>query len=246
MQRLELYGFPFTAITINECVDRIRAAWSDDAVSETILFQNLHTLYLQSSDSDFLDCFSSAIALIDGMPIVSLLRRHGHDVDDTHRVAAIDLIHPAMAAAAADGKRVFVIGQEEKTLVRALSLLRRKHRSLEIAGHHGFFETNNVDAKHVIDAANRFGADLVFVGLGSPKSELWISETRDSFDASVVWACGALMEYVAGVVPTPPRWSGPMRIEWIFRLANDPRRFLTRYLVEPAVLAGRVVSRQVR
>ncbi|NNF65230.1 MAG: WecB/TagA/CpsF family glycosyltransferase [Acidimicrobiia bacterium] len=205
----------------------------------------MHTLFLQSKDARYLASFDGAIALVDGQPLIHLLNRMGCDTDHTHRATAVDLVHPILRAAAADGKRVFVIGQEEMVLLQAISRLRSQHRMLEISGHHGFFDTEGDDATHVVAAANDFGADLVLVGLGSPKSEVWIDQNRDRFDASVVWACGALMEYVAGAVPTPPRWSGQLGIEWLFRLAHDPRRFLTRYFVEPVALLARVTARKI-
>jgi len=244
-RRTSLWGFRVTPLTIAETVSLIESSWAN-AERCTILYQNLHTLYVQSADERYQRSFDDAVALIDGAPLIRLLQWTGHDIDHQHRVVALDLIHPVLAAAVSTGKRVFVIGQQEGVLVDAISQLRSAHPGLEIAGHHGFFDLNGPGADHVVAQANDFGADLVLMGLGSPKTEIWIDQHRDRFDASVVWVCGALMEYVSGVVPTPPRWSGEMGVEWAFRLASDPKRFFWRYVGEPFVLVGRVLLRRLR
>lgn len=245
VQRYDWHGFPVTPMSIAQTVEYCRASWKSGA-KNTILFQNLHTMFLQTKDDRYRRSYDGAVALIDGTPLVHLLRRAGHAVEEQDRAPAIDLIDPVLAATVTDGTRVFVIGQEEHVLHEAMARLRAKHDGLKIAGHHGFFDTDGPAADHVIEAANDFGADVVLVGLGSPKSEVWIYDNRDGFDASIVWACGALMEYVAGYVPTPPRWSGAMGLEWLFRLANDPKRFLARYFAEPIWLAAAVGYRKLR
>ena len=243
--RHEVWGFPVTPMSVSRVLEVLEVCWTSES-SHTILFQNLHTMYLQTSNERYRSCFENSVVLIDGTPLVRLLRRAGHQVTNEDRAAAIDLVHPTMALAAKDGRRVFVNGQEEHVLHKALAVLRMAHPGLEIDGHHGFFDRSSHAADHVFEASNKYRADLVLIGLGSPDSEIWIDDNRDRFDAPVVWACGALMEYVAGYAPTPPRWSGSLGVEWLFRFANDPLRFLTRYFAEPAVLAGRVAIRSLR
>ena len=72
------------------------------------------------------------------------------------------------------------------------------------------------------------------VGMGMPRQEFWTQENCARLKAHVILSSsGAAFEYVAGAVPTPPRWAGRMGLEWIFRLVHEPRRLFTRYLIEP-------------
>jgi N-acetylglucosaminyldiphosphoundecaprenol N-acetyl-beta-D-mannosaminyltransferase len=74
------------------------------------------------------------------------------------------------------------------------------------------------------------------VGMGMPRQELWIEANLNAIQANIILATGAVLDYVAGVIPTPPRWSGPLGLEWAFRLAAEPRRLASRYLIEPWTL----------
>jgi len=123
-------------------------------------------------------------------------------------------------------------------LQRGLSLLREQHPQLEIAGHHGYFDkqTESPENLAVIQVINEFKPNLLFVGMGMPTQEIWILDNFEALDTNVVLHCGALINYLAGAIPTPPRWLGPIGLEWAFRLATEPRRLWRRYLLEPIAL----------
>src|SRR5690606_21110319 len=82
---------------------------------------------------------------------------------------------------------------------------------------------------------------ILIVGMGMPRQEIWVYENRSSLSATVILTAGACMDYIAGAVPVPPRWLGPIGLEWAYRLATNPRRLATRYLLEPWALAPRLV-----
>jgi N-acetylglucosaminyldiphosphoundecaprenol N-acetyl-beta-D-mannosaminyltransferase len=73
--------------------------------------------------------------------------------------------------------------------------------------------------------------------MGMGRQEQWIFENRATLRTHCIGTCGACMEYFAGAAPTPPRWMGPLGVEWLFRLLSDPKRFWKRYLVEPWIVA---------
>jgi N-acetylglucosaminyldiphosphoundecaprenol N-acetyl-beta-D-mannosaminyltransferase len=72
------------------------------------------------------------------------------------------------------------------------------------------------------------------VGMGMPRQEYWTQENFQQREAQVILSStGAALEYIAGAAPTPPRWAGRIGLEWMFRLAHEPRRLFSRYLIEP-------------
>jgi len=85
----------------------------------------------------------------------------------------------------------------------------------------------------VTRAIAAFRPDLLMVGMGMPRQEAWVAAHVDALEVPAVLTCGACMDYVAGVVATPPRWAGRVGLEWGFRLIAEPRRLGYRYLVEP-------------
>ena len=76
------------------------------------------------------------------------------------------------------------------------------------------------------------------VGMGMPRQELWIHDNFDHLSTTVILPAGAAIDYIAGVVPTPPRWMGKVGLEWTFRLAAEPKRLRHRYLLEPWSVLG--------
>jgi N-acetylglucosaminyldiphosphoundecaprenol N-acetyl-beta-D-mannosaminyltransferase len=82
----------------------------------------------------------------------------------------------------------------------------------------------------------------VLVGMGTPKQELWVDRYADRLDGAVVWTVGALFDYVSGHTPRAPRWLADNGLEWIFRLAIEPRRMWRRYLLGNPAFLGKVLT----
>jgi len=100
---------------------------------------------------------------------------------------------------------------------------------------HGRFEPdrNGPDNAEVLAAINDAQPDVLFVGMGMPRQESWILDNLDGLGGRVIFSVGAAFDYEAGAIPTPPRWTGRVGLEWLFRLASEPRRLFSRYLIEP-------------
>jgi N-acetylglucosaminyldiphosphoundecaprenol N-acetyl-beta-D-mannosaminyltransferase len=77
--------------------------------------------------------------------------------------------------------------------------------------------------------------------MGMPRQEIWVLNNLEKLHAKVILTCGACMDYIAGEIPTPPRWMGRVGLEWLYRLLSEPGRLWKRYLVEPWFLGGLLV-----
>ena len=113
--------------------------------------------------------------------------------------------------------------------------LRQRWPRLSICTRDGYFDVARAGAANrtVVKRIQEWAPDLIMVGMGMPRQEAWILENLAQLPNAVILPCGAAMDYVAGVVPTPPRWAGRLGVEWLFRLAAEPSRLWRRYLVEP-------------
>ena len=87
---------------------------------------------------------------------------------------------------------------------------------------------------------------ILLVGLGTPLQEKWIARNFDELDVPVVWAVGALMDYVAGKMPRAPRWMLDHGLEWLFRFLVEPRRMFRRYIIGNPVFILRVLKQKFR
>jgi N-acetylglucosaminyldiphosphoundecaprenol N-acetyl-beta-D-mannosaminyltransferase len=198
---------------------------------------NLHSLYLFHRHAKLREFYARAHwTHIDGMPLVALGRLYGYPLLREQRVTLIDWTYPLMELAASKGWRVFHVGSSRGSSEKGAARLRKLYPALQLEVSEGYFDARYGSSENeaLVQRINGYGPDLLMVGMGMPRQELWTHENFSRLHAHVIISStGAAFDYVAGAVPTPPRWSGRLGLEWAFRLANDPVRLFTRYLIEP-------------
>lgn len=201
---------------------------------------NLHAMAVARRDPEMARFYDTAtVCPLDGMPVLWMARLCGIGASPRHRVTYIDWIRPLMRAAAKVGLRVYSLGGKPGVGERAAALLQREIPELVIATHHGYFDQrpDSSENREIVAKIRRFEPQLLLAGMGMPRQERWIVAQRQELPPGVSLAAGACMDYVAGAVPTPPRWIGRIGFEWLSRLIVEPRRLAWRYLVEPWQLA---------
>jgi N-acetylglucosaminyldiphosphoundecaprenol N-acetyl-beta-D-mannosaminyltransferase len=198
---------------------------------------NLHSVYLFHRVQKFRQFYKEAHwTFIDGMPLIALGKLYGYALEREQRVTLADWIHPLMETAARRGWRVFNLGSPDGVAEKGAKELRRLYPGLQIEVSNGYFDARQGSPENdaVVQRINSYQPDLLMVGMGMPRQEFWTQENFARLNARVILASnGAAIDYIAGMVPTPPRWAGRLGLEWAFRLASEPRRLFGRYLVEP-------------
>ena len=239
IEKQQLLGFFAHPGTLQDYLQFTASSISEEQRS-TVFYHNLHSLYSYFTSADLRDYYSNTTVLVDGMPLIWLMRMLRIKVTRDHRVTYVDFIKPLMQQAADNGWHVFHVGQQRSVQHEALERIRAQCPGIVIDGHDGYFDLtpNTAESLAVIDAINEAGTNVLLVGFGAPKQEAWLAAHRHLINAQIAFSCGACMEYVAGHVKTPPRWMGRLGLEWSFRLMENPRRFAFRYLVEPIVLGA--------
>jgi exopolysaccharide biosynthesis WecB/TagA/CpsF family protein len=160
------------------------------------------------------------------------------------RLTGADFINALCSRAAACGVRLFLLGGAMGVADRAADVLRGRYPGLAIVGtHHGFCDAECSAA--VVAQANRSGAELILVGMGTPAQELWVAQHRADLEAPIVWTVGALLDFVAGVQRRAPRGLRDLHMEWLWRLATDPRRLAGRYVVGNPLFYLRVIRQRL-
>jgi len=203
---------------------------------------NAHSVYLYHHVFEYRRFFSQVADLIhvDGMSLILAARLLGLPFGRTHRTTYVDWILPLMELAGELDAKVYHLGGREGVGERAREALQAKIPHLALACHHGFFDhrPDSDDNRRVLEEINTYSPDILLVGMGMPLQERWITESSKDLNARVILPCGACMDYVAGVVPTPPRWLSRLGFEWLARLVSEPGRLWRRYLIEPWYLAA--------
>lgn len=229
------------ALTWDECINRI-ATWATLRQSRYVTLCNVHSVVTASEDAEFRRVIEQAdLALPDGAPIAWALRREGHP--EQTRLSGPDLMWRYLAEAQRLKQRVFFYGSTPETLDKLRARIVAHFPRLQIAGmvsppYRSL--TPEEDQAH-IDQINRSGAHVVFVGLGCPKQEGWMSAHRGRVHA-VMLGVGAAFDYHAGTLARAPLWMQKAGLEWLHRLASEPRRLLKRYLHTNTVFVGRMLK----
>jgi N-acetylglucosaminyldiphosphoundecaprenol N-acetyl-beta-D-mannosaminyltransferase len=165
----------------------------------------------------------------DGMPLVWMLR--GLGAKPANRVYGPDLTVAVLWAAQAAGIAVGFYGSSEEVLGRLVEKLRWRFPRLEIAYREAppFRPLSEAEDEEAVRAIRESGARILFVGLGGAKQDIWMAEHRGRVPA-VMLGVGAAFDFLAGTKPQAPRWMQSAGLEWLFRLATEPRRLWRRYL----------------
>jgi N-acetylglucosaminyldiphosphoundecaprenol N-acetyl-beta-D-mannosaminyltransferase len=154
---------------------------------------------------------------------------------------------PLMHKAAESGWRVYYLGAEESVLQRGLANIRAQCPGISITGHNGYFDPrpDHPENNAIVQDINAYRPHVLVVGMGMGRQERWIMDNLDRLEVNGIGTSGACIEYFAGAVPTPPRWLGPIGLEWLYRLCTNPRRFAWRYLVEPWLVLGFILGHMI-
>ena len=169
----------------------------------------------------------------DGMPLVWAGGLQGTPVPQ--RVAGSDLISSLTSAAARHDRSVFLLGGDADSAEQAASILQSRYPNLEVAGTYVpefGFENDPAHIDRIIDALVAASPDIIYVALGSPKQERLIRQLRDRLPSAWWIGVGISFSFVAGHVKRAPRWMQRCGLEWMHRLAQEPRRLGRRYLVQ--------------
>lgn len=191
----------------------------------TIYPANAHYLNLTISDRDYWQVMSKAeILTADGAAVVWALRLFGHRI--LERTAITDLVHPVLQAAANANLSVFFLGGTPGTAERAAEHFEKLY-NCKILSQDGYFS----DDEAMIQLINEAKPDILFVGLGAPKQEKWVSLHKKYIDAPIIITSGGLFDYYSGNVTRAPQFMQDFGLEWVYRMSLEPHRLWRRYLL---------------
>ena len=230
--RREILGVPIaltdyagTMDVMDDMVERRHLGWVCAAA--------VHSVMVSRSDPAMKQALRDAtITVPDGMPIVWAANALGEELPN--RVYGPELMRRYCDRAVERGHRVWLYGgRDQGALVQLALSLRQNHPGIQIVGGYSppFRPLSEDEDAAVAKQINDARADVVWVGIGVPKQEKWMVRMRERLDAPVLCAVGAAFDFHAGRVSQAPRWMQERGLEWTYRIAQEPRRLLPRYLV---------------
>jgi exopolysaccharide biosynthesis WecB/TagA/CpsF family protein len=191
---------------------------------------NGHAIALAAQDEAFRFTFEQAdIIHADGQACV-FASRLLTKTPIPERSATTDFIHDASKIAAQTGLRFFLLGATEEANAEAAEKLRVQYPGLQIVGrHHGYFP--EMDEDELCDEINLTQPDVIWVGLSVPREYEFAVRNKTRLRAGWLITCGGCFNFVTGSYKRAPQWMQSVGLEWLFRLAREPRRLFWRYVV---------------
>jgi len=229
-ERTNILGVGVSAITMDMALDTIDG-WIVDGRRTYVCVTSVHGVIESQSDPELRKILNQAgLVTPDGMPLVWVSRlRNKHHVG---RVYGPDLMAAVCRDSVARGYRHFLYGGAAGVPERLAEQLRRTFPGIQIVGGYSppFRPLTPEEDEAVIQEINESKADIVWVGLSTPKQEYWMADHLDRLEVPVMVGVGAAFDFLAGMKAQAPRWIQRSGLEWCYRLVTEPRRLWRRYL----------------
>jgi N-acetylglucosaminyldiphosphoundecaprenol N-acetyl-beta-D-mannosaminyltransferase len=238
---IAILGVPFDNVTRAEAVARVEAMIASRQ-PHYLVTPNIDFLVQARRDVELRRILCEAhLVLCDGTPLVWISKLLGNGLPE--RVAGADLVPALIEVAAHKRYRLFLLGATSESSEQAVKRLRQRHPDIVIAGHYSppfnqLLEMNHDEIRGRILAAE---PDLLFVSFGCPKQEKWVAMNYRQLGVPVTAGVGATIDFLAGTVTRAPIWMQKSGTEWIFRLAQEPRRLFRRYLTDLWAFSASIV-----
>ena len=182
----------------------------------------------------------STLTVPDGMPLVWAANMLGEDLPN--RVYGPELMERYSRRCIERGHRVWLYGgRDQGSLVQLALSMRREHPGIQIVGGYSppFRELTEEEEDALAAQINAAQPDVLWVGIGVPKQEKWMARMRDRLEVPVMCGVGAAFDFHAGRISQAPRWMQERGLEWTYRIVQEPRRLLPRYVYyNPRFLAA--------
>jgi N-acetylglucosaminyldiphosphoundecaprenol N-acetyl-beta-D-mannosaminyltransferase len=238
--RVNILGIGISAVSLQDATAEIEG-WISAGDRRYVNVCTVHTVMECQQDSRLRHIVNtSGLSTPDGMPLVWLSWLNGQRHVD--RVYGPDLMLALCERSQATGARHFFYGGAPGVADLLVLKLRERFPELAVAGVHSppFRGVDAEEDQAILNAINASQADVVWVGLGTPKQDYWVARHRPLLTAPVLIAVGAAFDFHAGLLRQAPRWMQRSGLEWLFRLLQEPRRLAYRYLVYNPLFVMRV------
>jgi N-acetylglucosaminyldiphosphoundecaprenol N-acetyl-beta-D-mannosaminyltransferase len=225
MRTFDVLGTPLQATNYDEFTKFCQSlapkqgTWAVDLTNTQVVTMRRHEPDFREITSRF-DYF-----LADGMPLIWCLNAKGAQLRD--RVYGPTFMRQCILNSPAPYKH-YLLGGSVECLDRLKQRLLEQQSFLQIVGsHHGYFQPE--DEANILDEINRLSPDFIWVGLGTPKQQIWIHNHKSRINRGVIFGVGFAFDVNAGTKKDAPEWMQRRGLTWVFRLFSEPRRLGPRY-----------------
>lgn len=229
MNKIKIFGVEINNLTLKEAVKIVERFLKSDTLN-TICTPNTEIVMAAKEDSKLKNIINENDLIIpDGIGLIYGSKMRKKPLKE--RVTGFDLSIKLLEIANEKGYSLFLLGGKEGVAKTAAENISIKYPNVKIAGvHHGYFKgshngyNNHEDELNLVQMINSTKPDVIFVGLGFPKQEVWIAENRKRIHGKVIIGNGGTMDILAGNMKRAPKIFQKLGLEWFYRLIKEPSR----------------------
>lgn len=221
MSTVSILGLPIRNVTMEEAVQDV-SRFFEERSSRIVVTPNAEILQSYTKDPKVKDALMQADYVIpDGIGVIIAARKLKTPLKE--KVAGVELAAHLIERSAAEGKRVYFLGAKPGIAQKAKENFLEKHPDLQVVGlRDGYFKPEEEPA--IIEEINGLDVDMLFVCLGAPRQEIWMSEHRTDLKVGVMLGLGGSLDVFAGAVKRAPKWMIRLGLEWLYRICKEPWR----------------------
>lgn len=233
MSRMKFMNTEIDNLTMDETLQAIDQLIQEDKNAYVVTPNVDHIVQLETS-KELQDVYNNAsLILTDGKPLLWIAKWYGTPIKE--KLSGSDLFPLLCDMSAKKGYRMFFLGAAEGVAAKAAKNLEKRYKGLQVVGTYSppFGFENNVDEMNKIKEMIREAKPhILIVGLGCPKQEKFMYHHCRDLGVPISFGLGASLDFEAGNIKRAPKWMANHGLEWLFRITQDPKRMIKRYLVD--------------
>lgn len=222
MNRIHIMGVGFDPVSPKQALDKVCSFLREDG-AKTVVTPNPEILTEAGKNEDLHLALNNAdLVLADGIGVIYAAKILGEPLKE--RVTGVDLMGEILNLLAKTGRSYYLFGAKEGHAEKAAENIAKKYKGARCAGYqHGYFSEK--EESRIIDQINDARPDVIFVGLGSPRQEIWAEKNRRFLNTKLIMCIGGAIDVFSGKVQRAPKWVSKIGFEWLYRAIKQPSRF---------------------
>lgn len=233
MSKIPFLGIKIDNLTLDETIEQI-FLFIKEKTPVQIVGVNVDQIVRVNKNTYSKKIFNEAkLVFVDGKPIMPMSKLLGYPIKQ--RTTGPDLMEKLCKEGATYGYKIFLLGAGPGVAAKCGSILEKKYPGIKVVGSYSppfGFEKDKDEIDRINNMLKESEADMLFVGMGSPKQDIFIYENMDKYQIPVSFSMGAALDFIAGNIERAPRWMINCGLEWVHRILQNPKRLWKRYLVD--------------
>ncbi|HHP7240728.1 MAG TPA: WecB/TagA/CpsF family glycosyltransferase [Cyclobacteriaceae bacterium] len=238
-----LQGVKINNLTSDQLNETVKKLVETSANRALILNVNIHAMNIAHKHQwfkDFLNC--SSITFCDGEGVRLAARIMGIFIKE--KITYNRWIWNLLKLIQSNGYSIYLMGSKDATIKKAVEKINEDYPGINVAGYRNGFIEDDEDLKATIKTINDAEPNILLLGMGMPVQEKWLMQNKEKVNFNITLTGGAVFEYIAGNTRMTPNIFYTLKLEWLYRFLQEPRRLFKRYFVGNPIFIFRVLQQK--